>query len=189
VPQQGAGNVIAAIEPVLLARMLERVPGRLIGAQHQPLLDTIVGSAALSAQSAAHHQASANRGHRHACCRSSISRSGPTRCVPSRARRLPSQIEADHAVKNKRLNRLPTLRAGDASLVAVQDPLTLRPRSKQEPDLMLPRPRDDYHEGANPKPTSLRRRAARYCRTAGQPASRELTGTKDTDNVLEKRSH
>jgi Uma2 family endonuclease len=61
-------------------------------------------------------------------------------------------IKADHAGKNKRLNRLLTLRAGDAALVAVRDPLTLQPRSEPEPDLMLLRPRDDFYESANPTP-------------------------------------
>jgi Uma2 family endonuclease len=61
-------------------------------------------------------------------------------------------IKSDHAGKNKRLNRLLTLGAGDDALVAVQDPLTLQPRSEPEPDLMLLRPREDFYEGANPTP-------------------------------------
>lgn len=61
-------------------------------------------------------------------------------------------IKSDHAGKSKRLNRLLTLGAGDDALVAVQDPLTLQPRSEPEPDLMLLRPRQDYYEGANPTP-------------------------------------
>lgn len=58
----------------------------------------------------------------------------------------------DHAGKSKRLNRLLSLRVGDAALVSVQDPLTLAPHSEPEPDLMLLRPRDDFYEGANPTP-------------------------------------
>lgn len=61
-------------------------------------------------------------------------------------------IKSDHAGKSKRLNRLLTLGAGDDALVAVQDPLTLQPRSEPEPDLMLLRPRPDFYEGANPTP-------------------------------------
>lgn len=61
-------------------------------------------------------------------------------------------IKPDHAGKNNRLNRLLSLRAGDAALVSVQNPLTIRPRSEPEPDLMLLRPRDDFYEGANPTP-------------------------------------
>jgi Uma2 family endonuclease len=61
-------------------------------------------------------------------------------------------IKPDHAGKNKRLNRLLTLAAGDDAIVAVQDPLTLRPRSEPEPDLMLLRPRADFYESANPTP-------------------------------------
>ena len=66
--------------------------------------------------------------------------------------RAMTPINPDHAGKNKRLNRLLTLRVGDAALVSVQDPLTLAPRSEPEPDLMLLRPRDDFYEGANPTP-------------------------------------
>jgi Uma2 family endonuclease len=61
-------------------------------------------------------------------------------------------INPDHAGKNNRLNRLLTLRVGDAAVVSVQDPLTLQPRSEPEPDLMLLRPRDDFYERANPTP-------------------------------------
>jgi Uma2 family endonuclease len=61
-------------------------------------------------------------------------------------------IKPDHAGKNKRLNRLLSLRAGESALVAVQDPLTLLPHSEPQPDLMLLRPRDDFYEGANPTP-------------------------------------
>ena len=49
-------------------------------------------------------------------------------------------IKPDHAGKNKRLNRLLTLRAGEDAVVSVQDPLTLAPHSEPEPDLMLLRP-------------------------------------------------
>ncbi|NBC48762.1 MAG: Uma2 family endonuclease [Gammaproteobacteria bacterium] len=58
----------------------------------------------------------------------------------------------NHAGKNKRLNRLLTRGAGNDALVAVQDPLTLRPDSEPEPDLMLLRPREDFYENANPTP-------------------------------------
>ena len=61
-------------------------------------------------------------------------------------------IKPNHAGKNKRLNRLLTRGAGDDALVAVQDPLTLRPDSEPEPDLMLLRPREDFYENANPTP-------------------------------------
>jgi Uma2 family endonuclease len=61
-------------------------------------------------------------------------------------------INPDHAGKNNRLNRLLTLRAGADALVAVQNPLTLSPRSEPEPDLMLLRARGDFYEGANPTP-------------------------------------
>jgi len=61
-------------------------------------------------------------------------------------------INPDHAGKNNRLNRLLTLRVGEAAVVSVQNPLTLAPRSEPEPDLMLLRPRDDFYEGANPTP-------------------------------------
>ena len=61
-------------------------------------------------------------------------------------------INAGHAGKNKRLNRLFSRRVGERALIAVQDPLTLRPHSEPEPDLMLLRPRDDYYEGENPTP-------------------------------------
>jgi Uma2 family endonuclease len=61
-------------------------------------------------------------------------------------------IRPNHAGKNKRLNRLLTRGAGDDALVAVQDPLTLRPDSEPEPDLMLLRPREDFYENANPTP-------------------------------------
>ena len=61
-------------------------------------------------------------------------------------------IKPDHAGKNKRLNRLLSLRAGESALVAVQDPLTLSPHSEPQPDLMLLRPRGDFYEGANPTP-------------------------------------
>jgi Uma2 family endonuclease len=61
-------------------------------------------------------------------------------------------IKPDHAGKNKRLNRLLSLRAGESALIAVQDPLTLLPHSEPQPDLMLLRPRDDFYEGANPTP-------------------------------------
>ncbi|MEA1049085.1 Uma2 family endonuclease [Lamprobacter modestohalophilus] len=64
-------------------------------------------------------------------------------------------INPDHAGKNKRLNRLLSLRVGDRALVSVQDPLTLAPRSEPEPDLMLLRPRDDFYEGANPTPADV----------------------------------
>lgn len=37
-------------------------------------------------------------------------------------------------------------------MVAVQDPLTLRPDSEPQPDLMLLRPRADFYENANPTP-------------------------------------
>lgn len=61
-------------------------------------------------------------------------------------------IKPNQAGKNKRLNRLLTRGAGDDALVAVQDPLTLRPDSEPEPDLMLLRPREDFYENANPTP-------------------------------------
>ncbi len=61
-------------------------------------------------------------------------------------------IEADHAGKNKRMNQLLTMRAGEKALVAVQDPLTLQQHSEPEPDLMLLRPRADYYERENPTP-------------------------------------
>lgn len=61
-------------------------------------------------------------------------------------------LNAGHAGKNKRLNRLLSQRVGELALVAVQDPLTLAPRSEPEPDLMLLRPRGDYYEDANPTP-------------------------------------
>lgn len=61
-------------------------------------------------------------------------------------------IKLDHAGKHKRRNRLLTLAAGSEALVAVQDPLTLPPRSEPEPDLMLLRPREDFYERANPTP-------------------------------------
>ena len=62
-------------------------------------------------------------------------------------------IKSDHAGKTTRLNRLLTLGVGDRALVAVQNRLTLRPRSEPEPDLMLLRPRDDFYESANPTPS------------------------------------
>ena len=61
-------------------------------------------------------------------------------------------IKPDHAGKTNRLNRLLSQRVGDAALVSVQNPLTIRPRSEPEPDLMLLRPREDFYEGANPTP-------------------------------------
>jgi Uma2 family endonuclease len=59
-------------------------------------------------------------------------------------------INPGHAGKNNRLNRLLTLRVGEAAVVSVQNPLTLAPRSEPEPDLMLLRPRDDCYEGSHP---------------------------------------
>ncbi len=61
-------------------------------------------------------------------------------------------ISAGHAGKNKRLNRLFSLRAQGQALVAVQDPLTLPEHSEPEPDLMLLRPRGDFYEQGNPTP-------------------------------------
>ncbi len=69
--------------------------------------------------------------------------------------RAMSPINAGHAGKNKRLNRLFSVRAGEQALVAVQDPLTLPAHSEPEPDLMLLRPRDDYYEGSNPTPQDV----------------------------------
>jgi Uma2 family endonuclease len=69
--------------------------------------------------------------------------------------RAMSPINAGHAGKNKRLNRLFSVRVGEQALVAVQDPLTLPEHSEPEPDIMLLRPRDDYYEGANPTPADV----------------------------------
>ncbi len=69
--------------------------------------------------------------------------------------RTMAPINAGHAGKSKRLNRLFSVRVGDQALVAVQDPLTLPEHSEPEPDLMLLRPRDDYYEGATPMPEDV----------------------------------
>lgn len=69
--------------------------------------------------------------------------------------RTMSPINASHAGKNKRLNRLFSVRVGERALVAVQDPLTLPEHSEPEPDLMLLRPRNDYYEGTNPTPEDV----------------------------------
>lgn len=80
--------------------------------------------------------------------------------------RVMPPINAEHAGKNKRLNRLFSARLAELAAarasVAVQDPLTLPERSEPEPDLMLLRPRADFYEGANPTPADPGRHLARH---------------------------
>lgn len=66
--------------------------------------------------------------------------------------RLMPPINADHAGKNKRLNRLFSRLVQDRAIIAVQDPLTLPENSEPEPDLMLLRPRDNFYEQTHPTP-------------------------------------
>ncbi|HYN77256.1 MAG TPA: Uma2 family endonuclease [Lamprocystis sp. (in: g-proteobacteria)] len=59
-------------------------------------------------------------------------------------------IGSPHGGRVKHLNRILARAVGDHAIVAVQDPVVLRPRSEPEPDIALLRPRPDFYADAHP---------------------------------------
>jgi Uma2 family endonuclease len=66
-----------------------------------------------------------------------------------------SPIGADHASVVTRISRLLTLGLGDQSIVRVQSPIRLPPRSEPEPDVVVAAFRDDFYRSAHPGPKDV----------------------------------
>jgi Uma2 family endonuclease len=63
-----------------------------------------------------------------------------------------SPIGPPHAAIVNRLTRLLVRALDDRAVVAVQNPLRMRPRSEPQPDIVVARPRDDFYAGGHPEP-------------------------------------
>ena len=60
-------------------------------------------------------------------------------------------IGSPHGGGVKHLNRLLAQAVGERAIVAVQDPVVLRPRSEPQPDIALLRPRPDFYAHSHPE--------------------------------------
>jgi Uma2 family endonuclease len=60
-----------------------------------------------------------------------------------------------HAGCVNRLGMLLTRRAGDAAVVAIQNPVRLNDFSEPQPDIALLKPRDDFYSNAHPTPADV----------------------------------
>jgi Uma2 family endonuclease len=64
-------------------------------------------------------------------------------------------IGSRHASCVDRLNRLFSLRVGEATIIRVQSPVRLGERSEPQPDLTLLRPHPDFYVSAHPGPRDI----------------------------------